>query len=71
MSQAQRSDETSRSTSGRRNRNGIFYLLIGIPLASILMGAITLFIAFQHRDPGIDVREAPLSKISWQEESAQ
>lgn len=70
MSQSQPGNETNRSPAGRK-KNGIFFLLIGIPLASILMGAITLFIAFQQRDPGVDVREAPLSKTSWQQESDQ
>jgi hypothetical protein len=41
-------------------------LLFGIPGAAILMGAITLFVAFSGPDQELPASEMPLSKSSWQ-----
>ena len=41
------------------------YLLITIPAASVLMGIITLIVAFSGPDQEIRPTEAPLSKTSW------
>lgn len=45
--------------------NALLYLVVGIPVAALLMGIVTLFVAFSNPDPGV-VRDAvPLSKTSW------
>jgi len=43
------------------------YLLIAIPAASILMGIVSLYLAFSSPDLEIRQENAPLSKTSWQE----
>jgi hypothetical protein len=43
------------------------YLLIGIPVASVLMGIITLIVAFSGPPQELPVVESPLSKTSWHE----
>ena len=44
------------------------YLLIGIPLTSVLLGAVTLYFAFTTTDRDVRLQElAPMSKTSWQE----
>ncbi|MEZ5560944.1 MAG: hypothetical protein R3E86_20685 [Pseudomonadales bacterium] len=48
-------------------KRGIFYLMIGIPAAAVVMGAITLYLALTIPDPSVRHSEAPLSKTSWQE----
>ncbi len=66
---------TSQSTTGnapsRATRNkkvGMVYLLIGIPLASVLLGMVTLYFAFTSTDRDVRLNEvAPMSKTSWQE----
>lgn len=47
---------------------GVLYLLIAIPVASLLMGAVTLYVAFTYRDPVVTTEHAPLTKMSWEEE---
>jgi hypothetical protein len=49
-------------------KNGVLYLLIGIPVASLLMGVITLYVAFTYRDHVVATEHPPLTKMSWQEE---
>jgi len=49
-------------------KRGVLYLVIGIPLAAVLMGVVTLYVAFSNRDPGVDRDATPLSKTSWQEQ---
>lgn len=49
----------------RRAGHGMLYLIIGIPLTALLMGIVTLFIAFSNPDPGVEMDGDPLSKTSW------
>ena len=49
-------------------KRGIIILMLGIPAASLIMGAITLYIAFSTPSQEISVDHAPLSKTSWQSE---
>ena len=49
-------------------KNGMIYLLIGIPLTSVLLGVLTLYLAFSTPDRDVRLQElAPLSKTSWQD----
>ncbi len=41
-------------------------LLISIPAAAVVMGMITMYLAYQGPDQEIPVGDAPLSKTSWQ-----
>ena len=49
-------------------KNKILYLVVGIPLAAVVMGAATLYIAFTQPDPTIPMERPALSKTSWQED---
>jgi hypothetical protein len=42
------------------------YLLLTIPAAAVLMGIITLIVAFSHPPGEIRTTADPLSKTSWQ-----
>ena len=42
-------------------------LLIAIPAAAVLMGLITMYLAFSGPDQAMPVEKAPLSKTSWRE----
>ena len=44
-------------------------LLIGIPATSVLMGIITLVIAFSGPSQEIQADQTPLNKTSWREET--
>jgi hypothetical protein len=47
---------------------GMVYLLIGIPLTSVLLGVVTLYFAFTSTDRDVRLQDAaPMSKTSWQE----
>jgi hypothetical protein len=48
--------------------NGALYLVIAIPCAAILMGVISLYIAFSQPDPGVQPDGVPMSKTSWREQ---
>lgn len=52
-------------------KRGVLYLVIGIPLAAVLMGAVTLYVAFSNPDPGVQQDAVPLSKTSWRERQEQ
>ena len=41
-------------------------LLIAIPAAAVLMGAVSLYLALQGPDQEIPLLQAPLNKTSWQ-----
>ena len=41
-------------------------LLIAIPAAAVVMGVITMYLAFQGPDQEIQMDGEPLSKTSWQ-----
>jgi hypothetical protein len=49
-----------------QKRNGMLYLIIGIPGAAVLMGAVALYLAVSQPDPGVRQDGVPLSKTSWQ-----
>ena len=49
-------------------KRGMIYLLIALPLASVLMGAITLYVAFADADPVVVAAEETLSKTSWRDQ---
>ncbi len=50
-------------------KRGMLYLVIAIPLAAVLMGVVTLYVAFSGPDQAIQkVDERPLSRTSWREE---
>lgn len=49
-------------------KRGMLYLVVGIPLSAIVMGVITLYIAFSNPDPGVDRKAPEMSKTSWQEQ---
>lgn len=51
----------------RRSGNTVLYLVLGIPLAALLMGIVTLVVAFANPDPGVQADGVPLSKTSWSE----
>lgn len=46
-------------------KNRILYLVIGIPAAAVLMGIVTLYLAFSNPDPGVPMDQPALSKTSW------
>ena len=46
-------------------KNRILYLIVGIPAAAVLMGIVTLYIAFSNPDPGVPMDQPPMSKTSW------
>jgi|GEM_PF-6559300 len=71
MSSLNADNETTLSRRSGFKRNGIIYLLIAIPVASLLMGAVSLYVAFEQGDAAINTGAAPLSKTSWQQEGAQ
>jgi hypothetical protein len=45
----------------------MLYLIIGIPAVSVLMGIVTLYVAFSHPDQSIPMERPAMSKTSWQE----
>ena len=55
-------------TGETRQKRGMIYLLIGIPLTAVLMGVVTLYVAFNTSDGEVRrASEVPMSKTSWQE----
>ena len=40
-------------------------LLLAIPAASVVMGAVSLFFAISNPDPIVESRVQPLTKVSW------
>ena len=63
--------QVTKNSSGAANASkkvGMVYLLIGIPLTSVLLGAVTLYFAFTTTDRDVRLQNlAPMSKTSWQE----
>lgn len=43
-----------------------FWLMIGIPVAAIIMSSISVFVALSNPDPGVELDGRPLSKTSYQ-----
>lgn len=58
-------DRINRANDKPANR--ALYLVIGIPAAAVLMGAVTLYVAFSNADPGVPMEQPAMSKTSWQE----
>ncbi len=50
-------------------KRGMIYLLIALPLASVIMGAVTAYLAFSTADPVVVDSEPALSKTSWRDET--
>lgn len=67
MSRPDQSPAAKTASTGAR-KPAMIYLLIGIPLTSVLLGAVTLYLAFSTTDRDVRLQElAPLSKTSWQD----
>ena len=49
-------------------KRGIIVLLIAIPAAAVLMGAITAYLAVSTPEAAVEREAPPLSKTSWREE---
>ena len=49
-------------------KRGMIVLLIAIPAAAVLMGAITAYLAVSTPESAVDREAPPLSKTSWREE---
>lgn len=52
----------------RPRQSGVLALVIGIPAAAVIMGLITLYLAFSYPDPAIRTEQQALSRTSWQAE---
>lgn len=50
-----------------RKDKPMLWLVILIPLLSVIMGSITLFFAVTTGDPAVEQVEPPLSKTSWRD----
>ena len=46
-------------------KRGMIYLLIALPLASVIMGMVTLYVALAEQDPVVTESPQALSKTSW------
>lgn len=53
--------------AGALKARAVLLLVVGIPLAAVLMGAVTLYVAFSHADPGVRPEQPAMSKTSWRE----
>ena len=53
------------SKTRSKERNPMLALVIGIPLASVVFGALMFYFALTSTDSSILVEEAPMSKTSW------
>ena len=45
----------------------IILLLMAIPAAAVLMGAVGMYLAYQGPDQEMPIQERPASKTSWQQ----
>jgi len=50
------------------SKRGMIVLLIAIPAAAVLMGAITAYLAVSTPEAAVEREAPPLSKTSWREE---
>jgi hypothetical protein len=48
-------------------KNRMLYLIIGIPLASVIMGMVILYAAITNPDPVVRYDGPPLNKTSFRE----
>ena len=44
----------------------VFWVLIGVPVLSLVMGIVVIFIAFGNAESSVPIEQEPLSKTSWQ-----
>jgi hypothetical protein len=49
-------------------KSKVLWLVIGIPLAAIVMSSISLYVALSNPDPGVVLDARPLSKTSFQDQ---
>ncbi len=56
------------TTMKKSKKNTALWLIIGIPLTSVVMGVITLTLALNSGDGVVQIEDRPLSKTSWSEE---
>ena len=47
--------------------NKMLWLVVGIPLTSVIVGIVTMFLAFGVDDSAVQIEEKPLSKTSWRD----
>lgn len=52
----------------KAKKNTALWLIIGIPLTSVVMGMVTLTLALKTGDGAVQIEEKPLSKTSWREQ---
>jgi hypothetical protein len=50
-------------------KRGVIYLLIAVPVATLIMGGITLYLALSDPPQAVKIDAKPLSKTSWREGS--
>lgn len=46
-------------------KRGMIYLIIAIPLASVVMGAVTLYLALSEPDVAVRQQQPTLSRTNW------
>jgi len=49
-------------------KHKMLWLIIGIPLAAIVMSSISLYVALSNPDPGVELDARPLSKTSHRDQ---
>ncbi|MEQ8861026.1 MAG: hypothetical protein RIC56_20455 [Pseudomonadales bacterium] len=54
--------------NAKTRRPGVLYLVVAIPLTAVLMGILTLYLAFSNADPGVGLEQPAMSKTSWREQ---
>ena len=59
-----------KQTMKKKLSNKVLWLVVGLPVASVAMGIVTIFLALQsgQNEHVLQVEEAPLSKTSWSDE---
>lgn len=56
----------STRTSGSTSRPPLLILIVGLPLLSVLVGALIFYLAHQSSDTRVVTPAAELNKTSWQ-----
>lgn len=51
----------------KNKSNKMLWLVVGIPLTSVLVGMVTLFLALGVNDTAVQIDQKPLSKTSWRD----
>jgi len=49
-------------------KRSVLWLVIGIPLAAVVMSSISLYVALSNPDPGVVLDGRPLSKTSYRDQ---